>query len=172
MSDETDAEYQRDIRKIARMSWKAEFFSTIRNATAPAGSVDVYELLSDASGVTIGSVAFSSSPASKALADYVAACCGNPHFVWPITWPGTAKPPASWLGIHFNRAIMRLTTNRPHSIDAREITAAVASIITLYIGQLPKEQRKSQCEALHQIVAETEVYGTKAPDGGTDGQPE
>jgi hypothetical protein len=74
-----DDDYKRELDRIRKLPWTAQFHKTLENKSVPGGFVDMYVLLDDDSGETLVTLAVPKG--FHALAEYVAGCCADPFFV-------------------------------------------------------------------------------------------
>jgi hypothetical protein len=122
------------LREFSRRPWTAKFHKTLLNDTAPDGKVDMYILLDDDSGEQVVSIAVPHGEA--ALASWIAACCARP---WFVEHAHDGKVLGE-MAIAFNRALKPFM-DQNGDLDGRDVAIAAMSILSAYVGDLPKYAR-------------------------------
>lgn len=124
---------QRELDRIRKLPWTAQFVKTVTNDSVPGGKIDMYILLDDDTGETM--ITMGVPHGHGLLAEYVAGCCSDPYFVRTRDVHDTAIAGA------LNRALKSFFGPDGH-IDRQEVHAAAITLIEAYVGQMPKRSRQ------------------------------
>lgn len=122
------------LKKFSRKPWAAKFHKTVANPTAPGGMVDMYILLDDDSGEQMVSITVPHD--QGVIANWIAACCGRPWFI-EHTHDGKVL---GKMAVAFNCALKPFIDENG-DLDGRDVAIAAMSILTAYVGDLPKHAR-------------------------------
>jgi len=135
------ADEKKVLAEFSRRPWQAKFHGIVPNATAPGGAVEMFILLDDATGEQMVSIAVPRGHGY--IADWIAGCCARPWFVREQAEGETMTA----IAIALNRALKPFF-GADGMIDGRDVALAAITIMTGYIGDLPKDARDELTQRL------------------------